>query len=93
MACSGRSRDNDSRTGRLKSQEFFDDVESADDVGVEGRFEVFGGDLSAGEERVAAGCVGDEDIDCGDFFENGGDTVVVGDGSGVGGDFGVWVLG
>lgn len=68
-------------------------MEGADDVGVEGRFEVVRGDLSAGEERVAGGCVGDEDVDFGDFFEDGGDAVVIGDGGGVGGDSGVWVLG
>lgn len=92
LASGGRSRDDDPRAGGLKSQEFLDDVERADDVGVKGRFEIVRGDLSAGNESMAAGGVGDEDVDFADFFKDGGDAVVVGDGGGVGGDLGVWIL-
>jgi hypothetical protein len=67
-------------------------VERRDDVGVEGGFELCCGDVFARDERVGSRYVRDQDVDFADFLKDGGDAVEVGDGSGVCGDFGAWVL-
>ena len=93
LACSGRDIDDNSWTGGQECQELFDDVESADDIGLEGELVVCDGDLLAWNEGVRCSDVRNQDIDFANLFEDGGNAVEVGDGRRVRGDFGVGILG
>ena len=93
LACSGRDIDDNSWTGGQECQELFDDVESADDIGLEGELVVCCGDFSARNKRMTCCDVGDQDVNFANFLEDGGDAVVVCDGSSVRGDFSVRILG
>ena len=93
LACSGRDIDDNSWTGGQECQELFVDVESADDIGLEGELVVCCGDFSARNKRMTCCDVGDQDVNFANFLEDGGDAVVVCDGSSVRGDFSVRILG
>lgn len=92
LACSGRDIDNDSWTGRRECQELLDDVEGSDDVGIKSELVVCCGDLSARNEGMRCRDVRDQDVNFADFLYDGRNAVEIGDGRGVCGDFGVWIL-
>lgn len=93
LTCSGRDIDNDPWAGRWKRQEFLDDVEGADDIGLEGELVVCCGHFSARNKWMACCDVGDQDVNFANFLEDGRDAVIVCDRGGVRGDFGVRILG
>jgi hypothetical protein len=93
LACSGRDIDNDSWTGRRKRQELLDDVEGANHVGFESDLVVCCRDFSTWNKRMACCDVRDQDVNFADFLEDGRDSVIVGDGSGVRSDLCVGILG
>ena len=68
-------------------------MKSGDDVRLEGAEDFAGRDVLCRGQDVTRGGIGDEDVDLTDFFDDGGNAVVVRDRGGVGGDFGVRVLG
>ena len=93
LACSGRDIDDNSWTGGQECQELFDDVESADDIGLEGELVVCCGDFSARNKRMTCCDVGDQDVNFANFLDDGRDAIIVGDGRGVRGDSGLGILG
>lgn len=93
LARSRRDIDNDPWTGGRDCEEFLNDVEGTDDVGVESELVICCGDLSARNERMGCRDIRNQDVDFANLLKNGRDAVKVGDRRDVRGDFGVGILG